>query len=280
MNASPLLVWSWSSHGGSSWPAALRLRALAVGQALAVRAGYRVVFYGDAAALAELERFPWPWERRALPTRPVPPWFWSGTKLLALEHANEREHEGTPVVHIDHDALVWGPLAGLEGAPLYGDHEHAFSAHPQLYPLARMRAAFGDDAPDWWEALVSRGRASSCALVGGCDRVAVAMYCAEAIDRARDLDALETGERAFTWTLEQGTLQAIATVLACDVRHALDRQLRGPSFQTWPDENKRDMGPTLRKLADHVPPDLRAALDAALPPLPAPRSGGFPGLFA
>lgn len=278
MAVAPLLVWSWTSHGGSDWAASERVRALALGHALAVRAGFRVVFYGDAAALAELPAN-WPWETRALPPVDAPKWFWSASKLVALADASARENEGTPALHIDHDALVCGPLAELEGAGLYADHLEEMSALVPFYPLKTLTKALGDDQPVWWDAWRLQNRASSCSLIGGSSRRAVAWLGTEPLRLARLLDERGAKNRLFTWPLEQGLLHASALLHDLEVRHALTPSGIGTGFATWPGEAKSQMIQAVRRLWPCVPPALRAELDATLAPLPPPPAA-FAGMFA
>lgn len=267
----PLLVWSWRTLPGPAlWPTAARLRALAIGHAIATRAGYRVVFYGDTAALRELDSLPWPWERRALPeggADRVPDGFWSGSKLTALRDARDREPDGVAVVHVDHDAIVSGPLPQLD-APLYAQNTEHFPHHPRVYP--DFSAAFGDALPPWWQDWRASGRTHECGLVGGASRYAVDVYVDEALRCAGLLDRRGTLERVHTWTLEQGVHAAIATEMGARVGFALDEQHRGQHYAAWPGTAKRHM--PLGRLEPALPRDLRAALAAKLGPLvPASR---------
>lgn len=268
--ASPLLVWSWRSLAlASTWPTAARLRALALGHAIAERAGYRVVFYGDEPALRELDGLAWPWETRALPTTGadfVPEAFWSGTKLVALRDAIGREPACTPVVHVDHDGLVCGPLAELDDtAHLFAQNAQPLAPHARWYP-AEMADAFGDELPSWWHDWRERGRIHECGLVGGSNRYAVEVFADEALRCASILDRRGTLERVHTWTLEQGIHAAIAEELGATVGFALDEEHRGPSYAAWPGIAKRTM--PLGRLAHHLPPTLAGALARKLGPLP------------
>lgn len=268
MTAAPLLVWSWRSLPGATWPAAQRVRALAAGHALASAAGYRCVSYGDAVELEILVSLRWPWETRALPEigkDRVPAAFWSGTKLTALRHARELEKSGVAVVHVDHDGFVVGPLAQLD-APLYAQNAARLSDHAAFYP--DLADAFGSGLPTWHANWRARGTIHECGLVGGADRDAVTTYATEALECARALDGRGTLAPVHTFTLEQGIHEAIAHRLNIPVGFALDTRHRGTGYATWPGRAKSEI--PLRRLLRHVPTRLRAAMDAAFGPLPTP----------
>lgn len=261
MPPAPLLVWSWRSlPGPSAWPTGLRVRALAIGHALATRAGYGSVFYGDDAARHELDGLPWPWEVRRLPQTGadrVPDAFWSGSKLVALRDARETTPDGTPVVHIDHDGWLTGWLPDLD-APLYAQNHQPRAPSDRWYP--DMREAFGDDLPPWWEAWRKADRVHECGLVGGSSRYAVGAYVDEALRCAALLEQRGTLARAHTWTLEQGVHAAMADELGVRVGFALDEKHRGANYATWPGDSHGTM--PLERFERALPAGLAAALDA------------------
>lgn len=260
MSGRPVLVWSWRTLASfPSWPAAERLRALASGQGMAERAGYTPVFYGDEAALRELDGLRWPWETRPLPSAGadlVPEPFWSGTKLVALRDACGRVPPETPVIHCDHDGFVFGALRDLD-APIYAQNRAALAPSARWYP--DIREAFGQGLPTWWDSWRKRGIVHECGLVGGTSRYAVEVYVDEALRCARVL--LERGMlgRAHTWTLEQGVHAAVSDELGLRVGFALDENHAGKNYATWPSVSKADI--PLAKLSRFVPSDLREALN-------------------
>lgn len=265
----PLLVWSWSAHGGSAWHPALRIRALAVGQALAARAGYRVVTYLDDAAFSELAPLRWPWRIRALPTHQLPRWFWSGTKLVALRDACEREPRGGTVAHVDVDAMVCGALPQA-GSGMFADGEHSIDAHPVLYPLGDLHDAIGTDLPPFWEPLTRHRRASGCSVFGGADRDGLEGYFRQVFDAVGVIEARGRGDRRFTWALEQ------ASFFACAVGRgappAVEREARGEHRRLliWPGERQNDLGPFVCALEHLVPEELRLGIVRRWPTIPPP----------
>lgn len=255
------LVWSWRTLAVAvtPWPAAQRVRSLAIGHALAEGAGYTPVFYGDAAALEELDDLRWPWETRPLPQTGadrVPEAFWSGTKLVALRDARERLPDGHAVIHCDHDAFVIGPLADLD-APLYAQNTQDLAPFERWYP--DLTAAFGDDLPSWYGDFRRRNVVHECGLVGGSSRYAVGAYVDEALRCAALLEQRGTLKRVHTWTLEQGTHAAVAEELGARVGFALNQDHQGTGYATWPGAAKSEI--PLAKLDRYLPTVVRASLN-------------------
>lgn len=261
LEMTPLLVWSWKTPLVESWSKAIRLRALALGHAMGEAAGYRVVFYGDETALTDLRDLGWQWETRELPRLVLPSWFWSGSKMLALGSANEREDEGTTVLHVDADALVKGPLRDM-GAALYADHEeHPTPLHDIFYPARELRMLLQADVPAWFDSWARKRYVSVCALVGGSNRDAVRLYIDEVYRVAWTLDASGAGRHEHTWFCEQAVHHGFSEWRYGGSGFALTPECEGKNFAHWPGGAKNLMPATISKYQHLIPATIERSID-------------------
>ena len=265
--SAPLLLWSWKTPRVESWSKANRIRAMALGHILGEAAGFRVVFYGDETALDDLHKVKWPWEMRELPRVVCPGWFWSASKMLALGDANERENEGTSVIHVDGDALVKGPLSGM-GSALYADHEeHPTPLHELFYPANELRALLSQDLPPWFDAWAEKRYVSVCALVGGSSREAARLYIDEVFRVAWLLDSTGLARHEHTWFAEQAVHHGFASWKFGGSGYALSPECEGKNFAHWPGNAKDFLPDTIARYAAAFPPALEANIMAHFGPM-------------
>ncbi len=240
---------------------------LALGHVQAEAAGFDCVYYTDARGRDELDGLMWLWETRALPTNPYPSWFWSASKMVALEHANQREPDGRPVVHIDIDALVKGDIDGID-RPLCADHEEQIvEIQRSFYPADKLREVLGSAKPDWFETWAQHDRVSVCALVGGSSRGAVADYLQEVKLVSSVIDNAGKGAIPFTWFCEQAVHYAVALTRYGGSGYALDSACKGRNFAHWPGGAKRHLPTLLLERRDRLPMQLRERIAQKFGPL-------------